>query len=253
MANLLSVGSRGPEVVTLQTKLNAQLFPRPNLTADGIFGAKTKAAVIAFQRQAGILVDGIVGPQTRGALGMPNPGNPFTHRVSLHFRSIALTDVPFNTILSSTQEVYAQFGIKIEFGSGESLALSQAEIDKFKQVDGTCNWEITGGEFADLLNKGTPIPSGGIGVFFVEKFSEAINGCGGHLKNKPACIVAKAGTKFCTAHEVCHVLLTESFNPVHIDINTNLMHSVDLNRVATPTLTPAQVTQIKKSPLCIKM
>src|SRR5215510_13990675 len=50
---LLSVGSRGPEVVTLQRELNRQLFPRPNLAEDGIFGPLTQQAVRAFQRQAG--------------------------------------------------------------------------------------------------------------------------------------------------------------------------------------------------------
>ena len=37
-------------------------------TVDGIFGDKTKAGVVAFQTAAGIKVDGIVGPVTRGAL-----------------------------------------------------------------------------------------------------------------------------------------------------------------------------------------
>src|SRR5262245_23204818 len=124
---LLCVGSRGPEVVRLQQELNKQLFPRPNLVEDGIFGPLTQAAVRAFQRQAGIPVDGIAGPQTKAALGMPETGTEFTHRVRLHFRSISLTDVPFNSILSHTQVVYAQFGIKVEFGSGMSLALSPAQ------------------------------------------------------------------------------------------------------------------------------
>ena len=35
---------------------------------DGIFGDKTKAAVIAFQKSAGIVADGIVGPVTKGKL-----------------------------------------------------------------------------------------------------------------------------------------------------------------------------------------
>jgi hypothetical protein len=249
----LSLGSRGPEVVTLQRELNKQLFPRPNLAEDGIFGPKTQAAVKAFQKQAGLKQDGIVGPNTRAALGMPNPGSPFTHRVRLHFRSLALTDVPFETILSHTQAVYAQFGIKVEFGSGQSLALTPDQAKKLEQIDGKCTWNITGGEFAELQQLGTPVPSNEIAVFFVDRFSASINGCGGHMTNRPACIVAKAGTQFCTAHEVCHVLLTSSFAPVHITDPTNLMHPVDISRSKTPGLTPAQVTQIKASPICVKL
>jgi hypothetical protein len=248
MANLCQ-GSMGPEVRTLQTELNRQLFPRPNLAVDGIFGPLTRAAVVAFQRQSGLVADGIVGPRTRAALGMPAPGNPFTHAISLHFRSLTLTDVPFNTILSSTQAVYAQFGIRVDFGSGLSLGLSQAEADRFSQIDGQCKWTAAG-EFLDVQELGGPIPSGGIGVFFVDRFQQALNGCGGHAPNKPACIVAKAGTNFCTAHEVCHILLTSGFAPVHIDQATNLMHSVDLQRAAVPTLTQAQIEQVKRSPFC---
>jgi len=248
MANL-SQGSTGPEVRTLQTELNRQLFPRPNLTVDGIFGSLTRNAVVAFQRNAGLVPDGVVGPLTRAALGMPSAGTPFTHAVSLHFRSLTLTDVPFNTILSSTQAVYAPFGIRVDFGSGMSLALSAEQANKFKQIDGQCKWTAAG-EFFDVQQLGGGIPAGGIGVFFVDRFEQALNGCGGHAANRPACIVARAGTNFCTAHEVCHILLTSAFAPVHINDVGNLMHSVDIQRPSVPTLTQAQVDQVKSSPFC---
>jgi hypothetical protein len=50
----------GPDVVTLQQRLG--------ITADGVFGSGTHAAVIAFQRSKGLVPDGIVGPKTWGAL-----------------------------------------------------------------------------------------------------------------------------------------------------------------------------------------
>jgi len=67
-ATNLSWGSRGAEVVTLQQSLNARNYWCG--TADGIFGAKTYAAVIKFQGDAGLAVDGIVGTRTRAALGL---------------------------------------------------------------------------------------------------------------------------------------------------------------------------------------
>ncbi len=252
MANLRQ-GSRGAEVSRLQRELNTQLFPRPNLVDDGIFGGNTHRAVVAFQRQAGIQVDGIVGPETRAALGLPNVGTPFTHRVRLYFRGISLTDVRFSTILSSTQMVYAQYGIQIVFGSGMSLRLSDADARRLERLDGSCAWNITSGEYAQLQRLGPAVPNNAIVVYFIDRFAQALNGCGGHLRNRPACIVARAGTQWCTAHEVGHVLLTSSFSPVHVNDTSNLMHPIDLARSTTPTLNQAQVTRIKASPLCTRI
>ena len=199
MANLVQ-GSRGQEVVSLQRALNAQLFPRPGLAEDGIFGPLTRRGGGCVSETGRDWRRRDCRPGDSAALGMPNPGSSFTHRVRLHFRSISDTVVPFNSILASTQEVYAPFDIKVEFASGLSMGLSADEAAKFEEIDGTCTWNITSGEFADLLRAGGPVPSNEITVFFVNRFSENINGCGGHLTNRPACIVAKVGTRFCTAH-----------------------------------------------------
>ena len=52
----------------LQRLLNAQGFWSGNL--DGIFGDKTKDALIRFQRTKGIKADGIAGPETFRALNV---------------------------------------------------------------------------------------------------------------------------------------------------------------------------------------
>ena len=61
-------GSTGPNVVVIQTALNriSQNYPAiPKVpAADGIFGSRTEAAVVAFQRIFGLTPDGIVGPGT---------------------------------------------------------------------------------------------------------------------------------------------------------------------------------------------
>lgn len=248
---VLHRGSSGPEVITVQRELNRQSFPRPNLAEDGMFGPRTELAVKTFQRSNGLVPDGIVGPMTRAALGIPDTGRPFTHRVRLQFRSISLTDVSFNTILAHTQAVYAPYGIKIEFGGGMSLGLDSVVAQRLTQIDGSCEWTITGGEYAEILGQGPQIPASDIGVFFVDRFSESINGCGGHMANRPACIVARAGTQYCTAHEVAHVLLGSSFSPAHIDDIGNVMHSVDLQRPRMPGFTVEQLNRIKQSPLCV--
>ena len=70
----LQMGSRGPSVSALQTKLNSTLTPSPKLLTDGVFGMKTSQAVKLFQQRKGLTADGIVGPKTAAALGLPNPG-----------------------------------------------------------------------------------------------------------------------------------------------------------------------------------
>lgn len=61
-------GSSGPNVVVIQTALNriAQNYPAiPKIPdVDGIFGSRTEATVLAFQRIFGLTPDGIVGRAT---------------------------------------------------------------------------------------------------------------------------------------------------------------------------------------------
>ncbi len=64
----LSIGSRGASVAQLQELLrNAGFDPGP---IDGVFGSKTQAAVISFQRSKNLVPDGIVGIMTWTALGV---------------------------------------------------------------------------------------------------------------------------------------------------------------------------------------
>jgi hypothetical protein len=59
--------STDPELIAeLQRALAAAGFP-PG-PADGVFGERTQAAVVAFQQANGLPVDGIVGPETAEAL-----------------------------------------------------------------------------------------------------------------------------------------------------------------------------------------
>lgn len=58
---VMRLGDRGDDVRALQQRLFA---------IDGDFGPTTKAAVEAFQRQHGLNPDGVVGDETRKALGI---------------------------------------------------------------------------------------------------------------------------------------------------------------------------------------
>lgn len=57
----------------LQQSLVKKGYP---VATDGFFGLKTEQAVIKFQKQNKIAVDGIVGPQTWSLLGACYTGEP---------------------------------------------------------------------------------------------------------------------------------------------------------------------------------
>ncbi|MDD4546391.1 MAG: spore cortex-lytic enzyme [Oscillospiraceae bacterium] len=67
-ATLSKQGSSGSEVRQIQTKLKNWGYYKGSV--DGIFGSKTRAAVVWFQRKNGLKVDGIAGPQTLAAMGI---------------------------------------------------------------------------------------------------------------------------------------------------------------------------------------
>lgn len=65
---LSKYGSRGDEVIQIQTKLKRWGYYNGNI--DGIYGSQTQEAVRYFQRKNGLAVDGIAGPKTLAAMGI---------------------------------------------------------------------------------------------------------------------------------------------------------------------------------------
>lgn len=68
---LLRLGSTGSYVRLMQSflaDLSARYPSLPSVTVDGVFGPQTQAAVIAFQRLAGLTPDGIIGAMTWNAI-----------------------------------------------------------------------------------------------------------------------------------------------------------------------------------------
>lgn len=72
LAAVLEVGSSGTTVKQVQQKLIQWGYLTG--TADGKYGAKTQAAVMAFQRKNGLTADGRVGAATAAAMGVTLSG-----------------------------------------------------------------------------------------------------------------------------------------------------------------------------------
>ena len=64
----LRYGSRGDDVIKVQKRLKPWGYYKGSV--DGVFGSGTLAAVKSFQRKNGLTADGIVGPKTAAALGI---------------------------------------------------------------------------------------------------------------------------------------------------------------------------------------
>lgn len=74
-----SKGSSGADVKKLQEALVAAGYDVGSTGADGVYGAKTEAAVKAYQKANGLTVDGIAGKNTLGALySKPAASTPTT-------------------------------------------------------------------------------------------------------------------------------------------------------------------------------
>lgn len=86
-AALSSIGSRGSEVTKIQTRLKNWGYYSG--TVDGIYGTRTQAAVKKFQKANGLTVDGIAGPRTLEALGLPSGSNSLGSSYSSDYTLLA--------------------------------------------------------------------------------------------------------------------------------------------------------------------
>ncbi len=66
-------GSRGDEVSAIQRKLSEKGYYYAGI--DGIYGKSTENAVIEFQKDNGLRIDGIAGSETLDALGVTEEGS----------------------------------------------------------------------------------------------------------------------------------------------------------------------------------
>ena len=81
-------GSSGTVVTQIQKKLAAEGYYTASI--DGVYGSRTASAVRRYQKDNGLKVDGICGPETLGALGIQQkPASSTENNVNLLARLIS--------------------------------------------------------------------------------------------------------------------------------------------------------------------
>lgn len=260
--------NRPADVSTVQERLNELMGnSRTHLKVDGLSGPKTKGMIADFQKS--VLKfnwpDSRVDPGGKTIAAMNNPtsatiwraappytpGGGKTKNVHLHFRSISLTDVSFQSQFKGAVDVYGQYDIGVRFMSGRSEWLSEDDRKKFKRVDTSCLAKPD--EWSALQKLLYDVPGYDILVVFVGELwdpteapgDEMFLGCGAYRPGSPACAVAANASKYDMAHEVGHVL-----GLGHESTNGNLMHPTQAVYPKLPVLTQSQLDTISKSKLC---
>ena len=84
---LSKVGSRGTKVKNIQTRLKNWGYYYGAI--DGIYGTKTKNAVIKFQKKHEVKADGICGPVTLELIGLPTGSSSSSGYSSSDYRLLA--------------------------------------------------------------------------------------------------------------------------------------------------------------------
>lgn len=154
---VLSQGSRGQDVVTLQYLLNviSRYYPDvPAPSQDGIFGSGTRQSVVAFQRALNLNPDGVVGARTWQALynvylgtenNVPTPG-PETGTVSYTVKagdtlwSIAQR---YGTTVNAIKQANNLTSDTLRIGQVLRIPVSQSPYVEYTVRAGDTLWDIS--------------------------------------------------------------------------------------------------------------
>lgn len=148
---LMRYGDAGPGVRQLQEQLG--------IRADGIYGSATRASVISLQKRNNLLVDGVAGPATLSALGLPS------YLASGGGSNSGGGEVP----VSGSAYVTARIGLNIRRDPagaviGGLVYRQQVSLTGSKRYAGGRNWaELASGGWVadDYLSTGGGSGSGG--------------------------------------------------------------------------------------------
>jgi|GEM_PF-5451201 len=130
-SKFIDFGDRGNQVKEVQKQLISKGFSLPRYGSDGVFGEETDKAVKAFQKQQGILVDGIVGPVTLQKLGISSNGS---------VKSVGYPGylIKMGSTGNHVKNIQKEIGVKVDgiFGPKTEAAVKSYQKQQGLKVDG---------------------------------------------------------------------------------------------------------------------
>ena len=188
-------------------------------------------------------------------------GNLCNRKVRLHLRSLGMPRVPEFNALRNAQRIYGQYGICIEFASGQSIPAAVDAVNQtlsLSAVDvGSCTMSqsMTIQQTA-LFNHGSRqfARSTDITCYWVQNVQsegKGLAGCAAHpsgpLNSRGACVIAAAASPWTLAHEVGHVLGLR-----HSTKNREMMFTPTSSIAALlPSISEADLRTVMASPYCV--
>lgn len=151
---VLRVGSKGGDVVHLQSKLKAQNYL--NGRADGIYGPQTRNAVTKFQRNKKLAVDGIAGPQTLRALSGTKAKAGGKSSSSAVKSSTVLRQGSRGQAVKTLQSKLKNLKYLNSSVDGVYGADTTRAVRAFQRANGLSADGIAGAQTFNALNKGKP-------------------------------------------------------------------------------------------------
>lgn len=157
---ILRLGSKGTNVKNMQTMLIAIGYSCGSDGADGDFGSKTKSALIAFQKDYGLLVDGEYGPSSDGKLQSVYHNTEKNLSITSN-RSVLLKLGSKGDAVKSMQNMLlalhynlGTYGADGDFGKDTENAVKQFQELHKLTIDGQCG-PITMQELTETFAKKT--------------------------------------------------------------------------------------------------